>query len=64
MSLIKRYIESEKLKGNDPLHEDHIDMLDDEYQMKEASRLKEHEWCFYAGMPSPSAYENSEEDIE
>jgi len=53
MSLIKRYIESEKLKGNDPLHEDHEDFIDDDY------------WCHYAGMPSPSFYDDPEAgDVE
>lgn len=55
MSLTKRWIESEKMKGNDPLNEDHEDFIDDVYQYEQ--------WCHYSGMPSPSAYEDSEEDI-
>jgi hypothetical protein len=49
MSLTKRWIESEKMTGSDPLHEDFQDFIDDGY------------WCHYAGMPSPSAYEGGED---
>jgi hypothetical protein len=61
MSKIKRWIESENLKGNDPLHEDHEDFIDDVYQYEEYKRYEE--WCHYSGMPSPSAYENSQDSI-
>jgi len=61
MSLIKRYIESEKLKGNDPLHEDHEDFIDDVYQYEKYQ--KDEQWCHYSGMPSPTAYENSQDSI-
>lgn len=53
MSLTKRWIEEEKLKGNDVLHPDN-QQPDDEYQYDE--------WCYYSGMPSPKAYTHSEEN--
>lgn len=55
MSLTKRYIEEEKLKGNDVLHPEN-QQSDDEYQYEE--------WCYYSGMPSPKAYATSGDENE
>lgn len=54
MSLTKRWIESEKMKGNDPLHQDHEDFVDSDYQYRE--------WCHYSNLPSPDSYEDDYED--
>ena len=57
MSLTKRWIEQEKMMGNDPLREDHEDFVDEDYQYRE--------WCNYSNLPSPSAYDDGEDhDIE
>lgn len=48
MSLTKRWIEEEMMKGNDPLHEQHEDFVDDTYQYEE--------WCHYSGLPSTEMY--------
>ena len=56
MSLTKRWIEDLQMQGDDPLtsHEDFVDM---DYQYEE--------WCHYSNLPSPSAYDDGEEqDIE
>ncbi len=53
MSLTKRWIEEEKLKGNDVLHPDN-QQSDDEYQYEE--------WCYDSGLPSPNAYSEPEEE--
>ena len=52
MSNIKRWIEDEITKGNDPLNQSHEDFIDDSYQYGE--------WCHYSNMPSPNAYDNTE----
>ena len=57
MSLTKRWIEQEKMMGNDPLHEDHEDFVDEDYQYRE--------WCNYSNLPSPDMYDDGEpQDIE
>lgn len=57
MSLTKRWIEEQKMMGNDPLHEDHEDFVDEDYQYRE--------WCYYSNLPSPDMYDDGEEkDIE
>ncbi len=55
MSLTKKWIEEEKLKGNDVLHPEN-QQSDDEYQYEE--------WCYYSGMPSPKAYAASGDEKE
>tara|TARA_A200000159_G_scaffold164614_1_gene195080 strand:- start:1212 stop:1355 length:144 start_codon:yes stop_codon:yes gene_type:complete len=47
MSATKRWIENEKLKGNDVLHPDN--QFDVEYE----------EWCYYSNLPSPKSYEDA-----
>lgn len=52
MSLTKRWIDDEKSKGNDPLNEEHDDMLDDEYWYND--------YCHYSGLPSINVYKDKE----
>ena len=54
MSKIKRWIEDEMSKGNDVLHPDNQG-FDDDYQEDGFG-----EWCYYSGMTSPHAYDNTE----
>jgi len=52
MGLTKRWIESEKMKGNNPLNEDHEDFVDDVYWYEQ--------YCHYSGLPSTEAYDDGE----
>lgn len=48
MSRIKRYIDDLKMKGQDPLNEDHEDFVDDAYWYNK--------YCHYSGLPAVTAY--------
>ena len=52
MSLTKRWIEEEKMKGNDVLHSDYQSNYD-EYEYEQ--------YCYYSGLPSLNAYNEYEE---
>lgn len=57
MGLTKRWIEKQKMMGNDPLHEDYEDFEDEDYQYREC--------CYYSNLSSHDMYDDGEEqDIE
>lgn len=56
MSLTKRWIENQKMMGNDPLHEDHEDFVDEDYQYRE--------WCNYSNLPAPDQYQDDYQDYD
>lgn len=57
MSKIKQWIDVQKLKGADPLGEDHEDFVDDTYWYDK--------FCQYSHLPSVEMYDDGEaEDLE
>ena len=53
MSRIKRYIDDLKMRGQDPLNEDHEDFVDDSYWYNL--------YCHYSGLPAVTAYIDRDE---